>query len=67
LDGILIGRLADLDESALLGIIDSSSAQSAYLSKFADTEARAMAAVTSVICLAAEQALLARRTGVRLA
>lgn len=64
MDGILIGHLADLDESALLGIIDSSSAQSAYLGRFADSEARAMAAVTSVICLAAETALLSKRTGI---
>jgi hypothetical protein len=67
MDEILIGRLADLDDEALEGIIGSSSAQARYLGRFqGDREARAMSAVCSVINLAAESALLRRRTGISL-
>lgn len=67
MDEILIGHLADLDEDALTGIIDSSSAQSAYLGRFpADREAKAMSAVCGVIVIAAESALIQRRTGITL-
>jgi hypothetical protein len=67
MDDILTGQLAGLDEDALLGIIDSASAQSEYLSRFpGDREAKAMSAVCSVITTAAEAALLFRRTNVRL-
>jgi hypothetical protein len=66
MDGILIGHLlADLDEDALTGIIDSSSAQSDYLARFpGDREARALSAVCGVIAIAAESALIQRRTGI---
>jgi hypothetical protein len=68
MDGILTGALADLDESALLGIVDSSSSQAEYLSRFkSDLEAKAMATVCSVLAVAAESALLQRRTGIALA
>jgi hypothetical protein len=67
MDGILTGHLAGLDEQALLGIIDSSSAQAEYLGRFpGDGEAKAMSAVCSVISIAAESALLQRRTGITL-
>jgi hypothetical protein len=68
MDAILTGQLARLDDELLTAIIDSSSSQSAYLSRFrGDTEARAMSAICGIISIAAESALLARRTGVRLA
>lgn len=62
---ILIGHLADLDDDALAGIIDSSSAQSEYLGRFpGDREAKAMSAVCGIITVAAESALIQRRTGI---
>jgi hypothetical protein len=67
MDNILIGQLAGLDESALLGIVESSSSQAEYLSRFpADAEASAMAGVCSIIATAAESALLFRKTGIQL-
>jgi hypothetical protein len=67
LDSILIGHLADLDDSALMGIINSSASQASYLSRFpADAEASAMAGVCSIIATAAESALLFRQTGIQL-
>lgn len=65
MDEILTGQLARLDDDALAGIIDSSNAQSAYLGRFpADREASALSAVCGVIAIAAESALVQRRTGI---
>jgi hypothetical protein len=61
---LLVGQLAGLDEDALTGIIEASSAQASYLSRFTDRESRAMAGVCSIVLTAAETALLARQTGV---
>jgi hypothetical protein len=67
MDSILTGHLAGLDEQALLGIIDSSSAQAEYLGQFpGDREAEVMSAVCLVISIVAESALLQRRTGITL-
>jgi hypothetical protein len=67
LDEILVGNLAGLDDEALEGIIDSSNAQSAYLGRFpADREALALSAVCGVIAVAAETALVQKRTGITL-
>jgi len=66
-DDVLTGCLAGLDDDALAGIIDSSSAQAEYLGRFpGDREAKAMSGVCSVIATAAESALLRRRTGITL-
>ena len=62
---ILIDRMAQLDDDVLAAIIDSSSSQSSYLARFRDdSEAKAMSAITGIISVAAESALLKRRTGI---
>ena len=65
MDSILTGQFAQLDDAVRSAIIDSSSSQSEYLARFRDdTEARAMSAITGIIAVAAESALIAKRTGV---
>jgi hypothetical protein len=66
MNDLLAGQLVGLDEDALTGIIDASSAQAEYLGRFADRESRAMAGVCSIVLTAAETALLARQTGITL-
>jgi hypothetical protein len=63
---LLAASMAGLDEDALVGIIDASSAQVGYLSQFPDRESRGMAGVCSIVLTAAETALLLQQTGVRL-
>jgi hypothetical protein len=66
-DDLLTGHLARLDDAVLTAIIASSSSQSAYLAGFrGDEEAAAMSAVTGIISVAAEAALIQRRTGIAL-
>lgn len=65
---MIIGHLSALDDEALMGIIDASSSQAGYLGGFpADREARALSAVCGILAIAAESALLKRRTGITLA
>lgn len=65
MEDVLIRQMARLDDDVLLAVIDSSSAQSAYLSRFRDdNEAKAMSAITGIISIVAESALIKRRTGI---
>ena len=67
-DELLTRHLADLDDDAIIGIIDSSSAQADYLGRFPknDREAQAMSVICGVVAMIAEVALIRRRTGVTL-
>jgi hypothetical protein len=62
---LMTAHLARLDDAVLTAIIASSSSQSAYLARFrGDAEAAAMSAVTGIIAVAAESALIAKRCGI---
>jgi hypothetical protein len=63
-DELITRHMAGLDDDALDGIIEATSAQADFLSRSEDRESRILGNICGLVSLLAEQARVQRLTGV---
>jgi hypothetical protein len=63
-DELITRHMAGLDDDALDGIIEATSAQADFLSRSEDRESRILGNICGLVSLLAEQARIQRLTGV---